>query len=63
MRDPVVNYVPRPDATQEAGLNALSNIYKFVLDSHTKKKAAPESRPNDVRKDQDAHTATEKYTG
>lgn len=49
-----VTYTPRPDATPEAELNALAQIYKFVL---AKQEAAGRAAPNDVRKDQDAHTA------
>lgn len=61
MSNPRITYTPRPDATPEAELNALVAVYRLILDS---KKAAPrQSRPDDVRKDQDAHNATEKYTG
>jgi hypothetical protein len=28
---PTVSYAPRPDATQEAELNALASIYHFLL--------------------------------
>ncbi len=28
---PGVVYIPRPDATPEAELNALANVYRFVL--------------------------------
>ncbi len=56
-----IQYVRREGATLEAELNALTSAYAFILDS-AKKKAAPESRPDDVRKDQDAHTATKQYT-
>jgi len=49
-------YTPRLDATPEAELSALVNVYKFILESHAKKEAAPESRPDDARKDQDAGT-------
>ncbi len=59
MSNPRITYTPRPDATPEAELNALVAVYRLILDS---KKAAPESRPDDVRKDQDAHTATRQYT-
>jgi hypothetical protein len=51
-----VIYTPRPDATPEAEVSALAAVYKFVLDCHAKKEAAPESRPDDARKDQDAGT-------
>ena len=54
-----ITYRPRLGATPEAEANALAAVYRLILDS---KKAAPESRLNDVRKDQDAHTATQKYT-
>jgi hypothetical protein len=59
MSNPRITYTPRPDATPEAELNALVAVYRLILDS---KKAAPESRPDDVRKGQDAHTATRQYT-
>jgi hypothetical protein len=35
---PRITYVPRPDATQEAELNALASVYRFILDSSAKKK-------------------------
>jgi hypothetical protein len=56
MTSPRITYAPRPDATLEAELSALANVYRFVLDCHAKKEAAPESRPDDARKDQDAGT-------
>jgi hypothetical protein len=37
---PRITYVPRPDATQEAELNALASVYRFILDSSAKKNAA-----------------------
>jgi hypothetical protein len=51
-----ITYTPRPDATPEAELSALASAYRFVLDCRAKKEAAPESRPDDARKDQDAGT-------
>jgi hypothetical protein len=47
----VISYAPRTDATQEAELNALANVYKFVLSEarHAQKEAAPESRPDDAK--------------
>jgi hypothetical protein len=57
MNAPVhIRYAQRPDATLEAELSALASAYRFVLDCHAKKEAAPESRPEDARKDQDAGT-------
>ena len=40
MSAPRITYVPRPDATQEAELNALASVYRFILDSSAKKNAA-----------------------
>ena len=39
MNSPRIDYAPRPDATPEGELNALANIYKFVLDSAHKNAA------------------------
>jgi hypothetical protein len=46
---PRISYSARPDATPEAELSTLVNVYKFVLDCHAKKEAAPESRPDDAK--------------
>jgi len=54
--DPAISYTPRSDAGREAEISALVNVYKFILESHAQKEAAPESRPDDARKDQDAGT-------
>ena len=56
MTSPRVTYAARHDATAEAEQSALANVYRFVLDRHARKEAAPESRPDDARKDQDAGT-------
>jgi hypothetical protein len=56
MPNPAVSYAQRPDATPEAEISALAVIYKLCISSHAQKEAAPESRPNDARKDQDART-------
>ena len=56
MDKPSIAYARRPGVTLEAELPALANVYRFVLDCHAKKKAAPESRPDNARKDQDAGT-------
>jgi hypothetical protein len=37
---PRITYVPRPNATQEAQLNALGSVYRFILDCRAKKNAA-----------------------
>jgi hypothetical protein len=57
MAESKVVYTPHADATPQAELSALVTIYKLCLErSHAKKEAAPESRPDDARKDQDART-------
>lgn len=43
---PRITYATRPDATPEAELSAVANVFRFVLDCHAKKEAAPESRPD-----------------
>jgi hypothetical protein len=57
-----IAYVPHAIATPEDEVAALASVYRYILDCHAKKEAALESRPDDVRKDQDAHTATRQYT-
>jgi hypothetical protein len=37
---PAVIYTPRPDATPEAELNVLANVYAYLIKSHHSKKAA-----------------------
>jgi hypothetical protein len=48
MRSTRISYTTRLDTSQEAEATALSAVYKFVLDCHAKKEAAPESRPDDA---------------
>ena len=63
MPEITVSYPPRPDTTQEAELNALATVYKFVLDCHAREEAAPrQSRPNDA-KESNGSVTSEKYTG
>jgi hypothetical protein len=48
-----ITYTSRPDATPEAELNVLANVYRFILDCHAKKKAvepAPEPDGHDGTK-------------
>ena len=40
MNSPRIIYTSRPDATPEAELNVLANIYRFLLDCHARKKKA-----------------------
>ena len=58
MSESPVTYDLHRASESEAEIAALANVYRFVLDCHTKKEAAPESRPDDARKDQDAGTYT-----
>ena len=44
---PFIVYAPRPDATPKAELDALANIYRFILGCHAKQKAAePAPKPD-----------------
>jgi hypothetical protein len=45
-----ISYTPHFDTTPEAELSALTNVYRFILDCHAKKEAAPDSRPDDAMK-------------
>ncbi|MBA3426749.1 MAG: hypothetical protein H0U04_19920 [Rubrobacter sp.] len=49
MSSPNVTYASRPDATPEGELSALSAVYRFILDAHPMKEAAPESRSDDAK--------------
>ncbi len=47
MDSPRITYTSRPDATPEAELNVLANVYRFILDCHAKKLATePASEPD-----------------
>ena len=35
-----ISYTPHPDATQEAELDVLASVYRFILNSRAKKNAA-----------------------
>jgi hypothetical protein len=42
-----ITYTSRPDATPEAKLNVLANVYRFILDRRAKKMAAePAPKPD-----------------
>jgi hypothetical protein len=43
-----ITFIPRPDATPKAELDALAAAYRFILDCHAKKKAAKSDRCNDA---------------
>jgi len=42
MDNPRITYISHPDATPEAKLNVLVNVYRFILDCHHAKKIAAE---------------------
>jgi hypothetical protein len=44
-----VLYEPRSDTTPEAELNALANVYRFILDCHAKKMAVDPTPEPDGR--------------
>jgi hypothetical protein len=46
--NPTIHYSPRPDATPEAELSVLANVYRFILDCHAKKKAVELDSCNDA---------------
>jgi hypothetical protein len=51
-----ITYSQRSDVTAEAEVSVLANVYRHIIACHARKEAAPESRPEDARKDQDAGT-------
>ena len=48
MGRPSITYAPRSEATPEAELNVLANVYRFILDCHAKKMAAEPDSCNDA---------------
>ena len=62
MSDPVITYAPRPDATAEAEIGALANVYKFLMDCRARKEATRPGSPDDgikVKEDSaDEHRST-----
>lgn len=57
-----VAYAQREDATPEAELSALVSVYKFVLDSHTKKKAGVNGTGENDAKGPDNDSRHTEYT-
>ncbi len=58
MDSPRIIYTSRPDATPEAELNVLANVYRFILDCHAKKKGGPAKTALDDRKGLEDDPAT-----
>ena len=64
MSSPRIIYTPRPDATPEAELSTLANVYRFVLDSANKNAAGVVSTNGGDAKERskDDSSATRNYT-
>ena len=63
MPDSGVYYSPRPEATPEAELSALANVYAFVLDSAKNRgRLSDKSGPDDAEDTKNARTAKTNYT-
>ncbi len=58
MNSPRITYTSRPDATPEAELNVLANVYRFILGCHAKKKGGPAKTALDDRKGLEDDPAT-----
>ena len=58
MNSPRIIYTSRPDATPEAELNVLANVYRFILDCHAKKKGGSAKTALDDRKGLEDDPAT-----
>jgi hypothetical protein len=46
-----ITYTPRPDATPEAQLNVLANVYAYLIECHHSKKSAKPAqlRPGETK--------------
>ena len=57
-----ITYTPCPNASPEAEISTLANVYRFILDCHAKKRGRTldESGPEDVkgRSESDFHAKT-----
>ena len=63
MSSPNVRYKPRPEATPEVAVDALSNVYRFILNCRAKKKAARPGGPDDAERRSSDIGATKNYSG
>jgi excisionase family DNA binding protein len=58
-----VTYKARPCVAREAEQDVLATVYRFILNCHEGKKAAPEGRPNDAKeRSKNDSSARQKYT-
>ena len=53
MSESSIAYATRPDASPQAELSTLANVYKFVLDCHAKKEATRPGSPDDAKEIKD----------
>jgi hypothetical protein len=53
---------PSREIPREQARDARARAWAFVFDCYAKKEAARRGGPDDVRKDQNAHTAKKQYT-
>jgi hypothetical protein len=51
--EPLVTYEPRPDTKPESERATLAVVYRFIIDCHARRKAAPESRPENPERRSD----------
>jgi hypothetical protein len=68
MSKPTVTYAPRPDATPEGELDALANIYAYILRcaearrAEEKKKVTRPGGPDDAEEPKNDRTAEPDYS-
>jgi hypothetical protein len=60
---PRITYAPRGDAAPGDEIAALSNVFKFVLDCHSKREATrPRSSDDAKERSKNVSSATQNYT-
>ena len=63
MADPRVALTSRPNTTLETQARALARVYRLALRAYEREKGAHPGAPDDVRRNQDAHTAQKSIPG
>ncbi len=53
MDSPRITYTSRPEATPEAELNVLANVYRFILDCHAMRKKAARTNGGDAKSERE----------
>ncbi len=61
MSSPRISYTPRPNTVPEGEVASLASVYRFILDSHAKKKASRPGGPDDAEESKNDRTAEPKY--